>query len=175
METVQPIMDQPDFDGDHAPAVRIPTGQELYDFINQFLAQWLKLASQRVDRVEDDIHPLPNERGLLFTEPTYGILVLRTSEDFGKALEKLAGERGGSNDLFIEMTVLLWHRFVSKFWGKDSRHLPPVLFKKSIPAHWPDRKPDSAVMIITTRQPIELRLWVGLTTAEIERWKSGKK
>jgi hypothetical protein len=170
METVNPFPS-----AGPEPPVRIPTTQELYDFLNQFLAQWLKLASQKIDRVEDDIHPLPNERGLMFGEPTTGILVLRTSEDFGKALEKLAGEKGSSNDLFVEMIVLLWHRFVSKFWNLDSRRMPPALFKKSVPAHWPDRKPDAAVMVMTTRQPIELRLWVDLTPAERERWKSPKK
>lgn len=175
METVDHSLTDPFPPEDPDSHVRIPTSQELYDFINQFLAQWLKLASQKVDRVEDDIHPLPNERGLMFSEPTTGILVLRTSEDFGKALEKLAGERESSNDLFVEMIVLLWHRFVSKFWKMDSRRMPPVLFKRSIPAHWPDRKPDVAVMVLTTRQPIELRFWVNLTYADIERWKNAKK
>lgn len=175
MATVTPSPDNP-FSDDHSSVqVKIPSNRELYDFFNQFLGVWMKLPSQRVDKVEDDIHPLPNERGLMFTEPVKGILVLRTSEDFGKALAKLAGVKGSKSDLFVEMIVLLWHRFVSKFWGKDSRRLPPALFKRSVPAHWPNRKPDSGLMVLAMQQPIELCLWVNLTEAEMERWKGPKR
>ena len=174
-ETVHPPTDNP-FPGEEPGRMpRVPTPAELYDFLNQFLAQWLRLSCQRVDRVEDDIQPLPNERGLMFTEPTTGILVLRTSEDFGKALARLGDGKGASNDFFVEMIVLFWHRFVKKFWDLDSRRLPPALFKRSVPAHWPDRRSEAAVMVLTNRQPIELRLWLDLDGPEMERWKSRGK
>lgn len=155
--------------------VKIPTQMEMYDFFNQFIGLWLRLPSQRVDRTEDDIPQLPNERGLMFIQPTTGILVIRTSEDFGKALAKLAESKDLQSDLFVEMVVLFWHKFVSKFWGMDSRTLAPVLFKKSIPKYWPDRKADAHLATIVLQQPIEIRLWTNLTTEDMDRWNPSKK
>jgi hypothetical protein len=171
METVKSASDFPLQEGHPSQPLKIPTGQELYDFFNQFMLMWLRLPSQRVDRVESDIPLLPNERGLMFMKPTAGILVIRTSEDFAKGLVKLAGAKETPGDLFVEMIVLFWHRFVSKFWGLDSRRLPPAVFKKSLPKHWPERKPDSALTVFVLQQAIELRLWVAITEVEMERWK----
>ena len=152
--------------------LKIPTQIELYDFFNRFMGDWLKVSSQRVDRDEDDIPYLPNERSLLFSQPTSGVLVIRTSEEFGKALKKLAEANDSHSDLFVEMTVLFWHRFVSKFWGMDSRNLAPALFKKSLPKQWPDRKTDVFLSVFVLNQPIGIRLWTHLTDAEIKRWKN---
>jgi hypothetical protein len=148
-----------------------PTSSELYDFFNSFMGRWLGLPSSRVTQADDDIQFLPNEQGLLFSAPMDGILVLRTSEDFGKGLQRLARERQVDHDLFMEMLVVMWHKFVSRFWELDSRRLPAAFFKRSLPMHWPDRKPDSALLVFVLNQPVEVRLWLGLTEAEKERWK----
>jgi len=157
------------------PSFKLPNSLELYDFFNTFIQKWLKLAASRVEHADDDIQTLPNEHGLLFQEPLTGILVIRTSEDFGKGLARLAQTKEIDHDLFVEMIVLFWHRFVSTYWGKDSRLLPPALFKKSVPKHWPDRKPDSHLLVFVIQQPVEVRIWTHLTEAEIERWKTKGK
>src|SRR5580658_839109 len=102
METDKPNFSNPMAGGIPPSTVKIPTVQELYDFFNQFLLMLLRLPSQKIDKVEDDIHMLPNERGLMFVEPITGILVLRTSEDFAKGLAKLAGTQEKHSDLFVE-------------------------------------------------------------------------
>ncbi len=170
METVKPFSS----DGP-SPSVKIPTQIEMYDFFNQFMGLWLRVPSQRVDRTEDDIAHLPNERGLMFIQPTTGILVIRTSEDFGKALAKLAESKDMQADLFVEMVVLFWHKFVNKFWGMDSRTLAPVLFKRSLPKYWPDRKADAHLATIVLQQPIEIRLWTNLSPEDMNRWNPPKK
>ena len=149
-----------------------PTPEELYDFVNGFLGRWLGLASSRVTGADDDIQTLPNEQGLMFSAPVDGILVLRTSDDFGKGLQRLAKERHVDHDLFMEMLVVMWHKFVSKFWEMDSRRLPAAFFKRSLPRHWPDRKPDSALLVFVLNQPVEVRLWLHLSEREKERWKT---
>ncbi len=159
-----------DPNGDSHP-IRIPTNDELYDFFNAFIYKWLKLPSQKVVSVENDIQALPNEEGLMFSEPAPGILVLRTSKEFATGLAKLANLQEAPHDLFLEMIVLFWHRFVANFWKLDSRQLPPILFKKSAPKHWPDRKPDSHLVVFILQQPVEIRLWLHLSEAEKERWK----
>jgi hypothetical protein len=158
-----------------SPSPKIPSTSELYVFFNDFILKWLKLPAQRVDGIEDDIQTLPNEHGLMFLHPISGILVIRTSEEFGQGLAKLAKTREIPHDLFVEMIVLFWHRFVSNFWGMDSRTLPPAIFKKSVPMHWPDRKPDADLVVFVIQQPVEIRLWVHLTEADRDRWKKPSK
>jgi len=176
METVNPNHNSvPAFEEDPSSKLKVPTSHEMYDFFNQFIGLWLRLPSQRVDGTEDDIPMLPNERGLMFTEPVNGILVLRTSEDFGRALAKLAENKDLQTDLFVEMVVLFWHRFVSKFWGMDSRTLAPAVFRKSLPKHWPDRKADCHLSTIVLQQPIEIRFWTSLTDEDMGRWNVPKK
>jgi hypothetical protein len=153
-------------------SIPVPTTDELYDFFNTFIYKWLKLPSKKVAAVENDIQILPNEEGLLFSEPAPGILVLRTSEAFATGLAKLAKLKEVPTDLFLEMIVVFWHRFVGNFWKLDSRQLPPILFKKTFPRHWPDRKPDSHLIVFILEQPVELRIWVNLSEEEKERWKS---
>lgn len=150
----------------------VPTPDDLYDFFNSVIYRWLKLPSKKVASVDTDIQALPNEEGFLFSEPSTGILVLRTSEAFGEGLARLAKTREVPHDLFMEMIVVFWHQFVGKFWQLDSRTLPPLLFKKSVPRHWPDRKPDSQLTVFILEQPVELRLWVDLTAEEMVRWKT---
>ncbi len=154
---------------------KTPTSSELYDFFNPFLLKWLKLPSQKVEIVDDDIQTLPNEHSLLFTQPVTGILVIRTSEEFGIGLAKLAKIKDIPHDLFMEMIVLFWHRFVSHFWAMDSRTFPAGMLKKSLPKHWPDRKPDSHLVVFVIQQPIEIRLWFNLTETDRERWKKPSK
>ena len=175
METVNPAPGPVPSDGPSSSAIKVPTSQELYDFFNQFIGLWLKLSAQRIANTEDDIPQLPNERGLMFIQPTTGILVIRTSEDFGKALVKLAESKDMHSDLFIEMVVLFWHKFVSKFWGMDSRTLTPAIFKRSLPKNWPDRKADVHLATVVLQQPIEIRLWINLTSADMVRWHPPKK
>jgi hypothetical protein len=152
-----------------------PSTEDLYVFFNGFLGRWLGLPSTRVTGAENDIQSLPNEHGLMFQAPLEGILVLRTSEEFGKGLQRLAKDRHVDHDLFTEMLVVMWHRFVLKFWELDSRRLPAAFFKRSLPKHWPDRKPDSALLVFVLQQPVELRLWLRLTEDEKERWKKPGK
>ncbi len=168
-------MDQLNSPNEASASPKIPTSSELYVFFNQFIMKWLNLPAQRVEGIEDDIQTLPNEHGLMFMHPISGILVIRTSEEFGQGLAKLAKTREVPHDLFVEMIVLFWHRFVSNFWKLDSRTLPPSIFKKSLPKHWPDRKPDAQLVVFVIQQPVEIRLWVQLTVADIERWKRPAK
>lgn len=156
---------------DENPIYRVPSSEELYDFFNAFLGRWLGLPSSRAMGFDTDIPDLPNEQGLLFHAPVDGILVLRTSEEFGKGLQRVARDRHVDHDLFMEMLVVMWHRFVAKFWELDSRRLPAAFFKRSIPMHWPDRKTDASLLVFVLQQPVELRLWLRLTEAEKERWK----
>lgn len=152
-----------------------PSRDELYDFFNDFMVRWLKLSSQKVEGVEDDLQSLPNEQGLLFPEPVPGILVLRTSEEFGKGLARLAKERQVDHDLFMEMLIVLWHRFTAHFWQIDCRRMPAAFFKRSIPRHWPNRKPDSHLLVFVLQQPVEVLLWLHLSEEEKERWKKPGK
>ena len=175
METVKPTSGDSPAGEDPRAIVKVPTSQELYDFFNNFIGLWLRLPSQRIGNTEDDIPQLPNERGLMFIQPVTGILVIRTSEDFGKALVKLAETKDLHSDLFVEMVVLFWHKFVSKFWGLDSRTLPPVLFKRSLPKNWPDRKADVHLATLVLQQPIEIRLWTHLTPQDMDSWNPPKK
>ena len=150
----------------------IPSSDDLYDYFNACIYRWLKLPSKKVDSVDTDIQTLPNEEGFLFSEPTKGILVLRTSQAFGEGLARLAKTKEVPHDLFVEMIVLFWHQFVGKFWKLDSRRLAPLLFKKSIPRHWPDRKPDSHLTVFILDQPVELLMWFHVTEKEETRWKT---
>ncbi len=150
----------------------IPSSDDLYDFFNAVIYRWLKLPSKKVASVDTDIQVLPNEEGFLFSEPSKGILVLRTSKEFGEGLARLAKNKEVPHDLFLQMIVVFWHQFVGKYWQLDSRTLPPLLFKKSVPRHWPDRKPDSHLTVFILEQPVELRLWVDLTEEETARWKT---
>jgi len=76
---------------------------------------------------------------------------------------------------FVEIVVLFWNRFVSKFWGMDSRNLTQALFKKSFPLDWPNRKPDVAVTVFIEKELLEIRLWTPLRDGEMENWKKSRK
>jgi hypothetical protein len=152
----------------------IPTDDELYQCFFSFLKRWAKLDAQWVGRPLDDIPPLRLERGLLFSDPLRGMLVIRTSMNFEDLLCEIVNRSkspSDSPDLFIEMVILFWHRFVSDFWKKDTRTLKPVLFKTTIPIDWPDRRPDSATLVFVKNIPLEIKLWAPLSQDETLSWK----
>jgi hypothetical protein len=152
----------------------IPTDDELYQCFFSFLRRWSKLDAQWVGRPLDDTPPLRLERGLLFSDPLRGMLVIRTSMNFDDLLYEIVNRSknpSDSPDLFIEMVILFWHRFVSDFWKKDTRTLKPVLFKATVPIDWPDRRPDSATLVFVKNIPLEIRLWAPLSQDEILSWK----
>lgn len=165
-----------DLDLNPKPA-KIPTTPELFAFFNQFLDGWMKLSAQMAVGIGDEIPNLPLERGLLFSKPFNGILVIRTLPEFESHLQKVEymdSAPSARRDLFMELFILFWHRFVSKFWNLDSRLLPPSLFKKSIPADWPDRKSDALLQVFVANHPLVIRLWTSVTDEEMSHWRSPK-
>jgi hypothetical protein len=158
--------------------LKVPTSQELYEFFKEFLSKWSGLLAQPINISDDDIHFLPLEMGLMFFEPRIGILVIRSSDHFESILEKsaTAGKaRETKLGFFTEVVVLFWNRFVTKFWGMDSRKLTQALFKKSIPLDWPNRKPNAAVAVFIEKELLEIRLWTPLLEGEMENWKKSRK
>jgi hypothetical protein len=178
MENVKPMANPLLDPGNVGSEVKIPTNRELYEFFNQFLLMWIRKPSKLVDWVEGGISDLPLERGLMFFQPLSGFLVIRTSQGFEAQLEKLTTDGKSEEahmELFVEMVILFWHRFVSKFWGLDSRTLPPVLFKKSVPLDWPDREPDTACVVFVDKEPVEIRIWAPISENETARWRKPRK
>lgn len=160
---------------DSAP-VKLPTTPELFGFFNQFLIGWLNLSAQMAVGLGDEVPNLPLEKGLLFSKPINGILVIRTVSEFEDYLKKNAKvDEAHPRDMFVELFVLFWHKFVSKFWSLDSRKLPPSLFKKSIPLDWPNRKTEASLQVFVGNYPLGIRLWVNLTEEEINHWRGSKK
>ncbi len=164
--------------GPELSPVKIPNTQELYDFFQPLLKSWTGLSAQNAIGVDDEVQPLSLERGLMFTQPSTGILVIRTAAEFEALLQKAA--TGGKppsipRDVFVELFILFWHRFVSKFWGLDSRKLPPASFKKSIPRDWPNRRPDASLVVFVENYPLAVRLWAPVTEAEMNHWRNPVK
>lgn len=168
---------EPDFppEPDSAP-VKLPSSTEFHDFFTEFLYAWLKLSSQNIVGIGDEIPNLPMERGLQFSKPFNGILVIRTMPEFEGYLQKAAHiDPSAHREMFVELFVLFWHKFVSKFWGLDSRKLPPSLFKKSIPLDWPNRKPDALIQVFVGNYPVGVRFWANLTEEEMSHWREPKQ
>ncbi len=158
--------------------VKIPTSKELYEFFDVFFQKWAKIPSDYFSWPEEGPLPFPMEEGILFSQPLNGLIVVRTSLDFGNLLTELAQERkqdeSKRNALFTEMTVLFWHKFAMKFWQLDSRRITPAILRHCVPAEWPDRKPQSACLAFVKEYPVEIRLWTGLTDQEIQAWRKSR-
>jgi hypothetical protein len=165
-------------DENAAGSPKVSTAQESYELFKDFLSKWSGLAMQPVEKGDDEIPNLSLELGLMFFEPRTGILVVRSTEAFETLLEKSASTgkpRETRMGFFVEIVVLFWNRFVSKFWGLDSRKLPQAIFKKSIPLDWPNRKPDAVVTVFVEKELLEIRLWTPLLEGEMENWKKSRK
>jgi hypothetical protein len=116
------------------------------------------------------------EEGILFSEPTSGLLIIRATENFRRYLlnefeRKQKEDHPSKGEIFMEMTVLFWHLFARKYFQLDSRKMAPAVLRSSIPIDWPDRNPQSSAMIMVKGNPMELRLWTGLTPEEITRFR----
>ncbi len=152
----------------------VPTDDELFQCFFSFLKRWSKLEAQWAGRPPEDTPSLELERGLLFTDPLKGMMVLRAAKDFENLLQEI---RPGSKrsfdspELFIEMVVLFWHQFARDFWKRDTRTLKPVLFKATVPVDWPDRRPSSASLVFVKNLPLEIRIWAPLSLDETQHWK----
>ena len=174
MEMPQPAPDS-SRESDSSPA-KLPSSPEFFNFFNEFLNGWMKLSAQKIVGMGDEVPNLPLERGLLFSKPFNGILVIRTILVFEDYLQKAAHiDQSANREMFVELFILFWHKFVSKFWNLDSRKLPPSMFKKSIPADWPNRKSDAILQVFVGNYPVVVRLWVDLTDDEMNHWRKTNK
>lgn len=155
----------------------IPETQDVFDFFREFLLKWSGLLAERVEAGDDDIPSLPLELGLMFTDPCVGILVIRASDGLETllALSPTGKARESKLGFFTEVVILFWNRFVSKFWGMDSRKLAQALFKKSHPLDWPRRKPDVAITVFIGQELLEIRLWSPISDWEMDTWKTARK
>jgi len=154
----------------------IPDSVRLFKFFNEFLIRWANQECRYVGMRIEDLSPLPVEQGLLFFEPFEGIFVMRSSRGFEKFLvELIAGKKvkRGNHDkaVFLEMTVLYWHLLVSQEWRLDTRKLRPAILKNSVPLDWPDRDPQTACTIFIKDEPLEIRIWSGVTEEEANHWR----
>lgn len=164
-------MGNPEFIPQSPPlTVVLPSQQEFLDFFRDFLQNWAQIPCQPIVGMGDEIPNLPLERSLLFSEPSSGILVVRTDPEFELYLQQLHKE-GQPREHFLEMVVVFWHRFVSRFWSRDSRKIATTLMKKTIPMNWPDRRPNLFLPVLVDRFPMGLRLWTQLSRDEVEIWK----
>jgi hypothetical protein len=153
-----------------------PTDEELFQLFFSFLKRWANLEAQWVSRPLDDTAPLELERSLLFSDPLPGRLVLRAPKAFEILLHQTLNKSVPGHDspeLFVEMVILFWHRFVRNAWKKDARTLKPAFFKSSVPREWPDRRPDSAALVFVKNLPLEIRLWAPLTPQEVRAQSPG--
>ena len=157
---------------------KIPTTPELFEVFNQVLGKWVGMSAQPAVGMEDEVHHLPLEMGLMFSQPLNGILVIRTAADFGSYLQKTVRKgqtTPGLKEVFMELFILFWHQFVARFWNLDSRKLPASLFKQSIPLDWPNRKSDVLLQVFVEDHPLAIRLWAPITEEEMKRWRDPKR
>jgi hypothetical protein len=159
--------------------IQIPTSRELFEFFEKFLVRWANVACEYIPWAPETLLPMGLEEGILFSEPTSGLLVIRASENFRRYLldefdRKQKGAASPKNEIFLEMTVLFWHLFVNQYFHMDSRRMTPALLRTSIPADWPDREPQAAALIMVKGNPMELRLWTGLQPSDITRFRRAK-
>jgi len=156
---------------------RLPTSRDLYEFFNDFLTRWANLTGDYIAGSSETLLPMGLEEGILFSEPTAGLLILRASENFRRYLldeyeRKQQGASHGKTEIFLEMTVLFWHLFAKRYFQLDSRKMAPVVLRSSLPVDWPERDPQAAALIMVKGNPLELRLWVGLTPGDIARFRN---
>ncbi len=158
------------------PIYQIPSSKELYQFFDQFLVRWANVTGEYIPWAQETLLPMGLEEGILFSEPTSGLLVLRATENFRRYLlnefERTQKEgHPAKGEIFMEMTVLFWHLFAKKYFQLDSRKMAPAVLRSSVPAQWPDRDPQSSAMIMVKGNPMELKLWIGLTPEDITRFR----
>ncbi len=154
----------------------VPTSRDLYDFFNEFLVRWANLTGEYIPWSQETLLPMGLEEGILFSEPVSGLMVLRASENFRRYLldefeRKQKGDHPHKGEIFLEMTVLFWHLFTKRYFLLDSRRMTPVVLKPSIPADWPDRDPQAAMLIMVKGNPMELRLWMNILPEDIARFR----
>jgi hypothetical protein len=164
------------------PANDIPSPIVLFNVFNQFLIRWANQECRYIDLKTEDLSPLTLEQGILFFEPFQGIFVVRSTLALERFLVELAtgkkaGRKAHEKGIFLEMSVLFWHMFVSQQWRLDTRILKPAILKASAPVDWPDRKPTSMCTVFVKNNPLEIRIWADVTEAEAALWrkKTGEK
>ncbi len=153
----------------------VPSHKELFEFLKEFLTRRANLPVEPVNWAPEGLADLPLEKSILFSEPFQGLLVIRSNRNFGRFLEEAFHadkDTAAQGDVFIELTVLIWHYFNKQFWKLDSRKITPSIIRSSLPIQWPDRNPRSACMAFVKGCPFEVRLWNKLTETEISRWKT---
>lgn len=159
-----------------APPVKVPDPIQLFKQFNEFLIRWMNQECKYVGMRMEDLSFLTQEQSVLFSEPFKGLLVTRGSVELEKYLVGLAtGRKAGRNfhkmGLSTQMTVLFWHSLALQSWRVDTRTIEPAILRPSVPADWPDRKPDSACTVFIKDHPLEIRLWAGMDEKEIATWK----
>ena len=147
---------------------KMPSSMDLHRILNQLLIRRANLSAQYFNAPLEDVTPLPVEQSFYFSDPMEGLLVVRSTKIFEELLETHEGS-------FLELSVLFYHQLFREAWGLDTRVLKAVLFKRSIPLTWPDRKPDSSCMVFIKESPLEIRLWTPITAREAEIWRKSKK
>ena len=141
----------------------------MHQVFDRFLNHWAHGSSEYISNPPQDVSALPLEQSICFSDPMAGLLVVRSTEEFGFFLKS----KGFGS--FLEMVVLFYHSLFMQVWHLDMRKLKPALFKASVPWSWPDRDPDVACMALIGKFPVEIRLWTQLTEQEKETWKNTKK
>jgi hypothetical protein len=156
-----------------------PSSRELFEFFEQFFIRWANLSVEYISGSVETVLPMGLEEGILFSEPTSGLLVIRASENFRHYLldeyeRKQKGAQPVKSEIFLEMTVLFWHIFARRYFQMDSRKMAPAVLRSSLPVDWPDREPQTITQMMVKGNPLELRLWTGLNPGEITRFRRSK-
>lgn len=147
----------------------IPTSMELHRILNQMLVRRYNLSAQYVHSLTDEVPNLPEEHSIYFMEPFGGLLVVRSRAEFEKFLQSSCQES------LLDLTILFYHQLFLGAWNLDPRQSKSALFKRSIPATWPDRSLDSGCLVFVKDHPVGIRLWTGVSEQEMENWRAYRK
>ena len=111
-----------------------------------------------------DIDYLPLERMSYLTGSVNGILVLRSSSEFGAWLKQQRNEtplgRYNEGELFEELLSLFSLYVFHHFWNPEIFQIGPIHPFRSIPADWPGKNPSASCAIAVEGHPVEIRFWL---------------
>ena len=147
----------------------IPPPLEIHRIFNQLLIRRYNLSAQSLHPLTDEVPNLPEEHSIYFFEPFEGLMVVRSTADFERFLQS------ASQESLLELTVLFYHQLFLGAWKLDTRRLKPALFKRSVPAVWPDRGPDTGCVAFVKEHPVGIRLWAPVSEQEMEGWRTFRK
>ncbi len=111
-----------------------------------------------------DIAYLPLERMAYLTGSVRGILVLRTSAEFGAWLRQQRNDtplgRYSEAELFEELLSLYTLCVFHHFWDPEDFQIGPIHPFRSIPADWPDGPSQASCSLAVEGHPVEIRFWL---------------